>query len=177
MSSRKKILVASIVAGSICATAGLVSANRPGSASAPPHVELYNVNAVVYDTPTPLTDEQRGDLVESFLANEQPPAGITFAQNQGHVIATSTGLRNIAGHYQVVVTLTDDTADLDVARFYVGGVLKSTASRANGHITDNPDQTSTASLTVWLNANALTTYTLQWDTAVGVTWERKLSFQ
>jgi hypothetical protein len=99
------------------------------------------------------------------VANGVPPNPAFYTQENTHgtIDATLTGLTNLSGQKRCIVTIVDDTADLNSANLYVDGVLKSTATVANGRITDVGGGQSEALLPFWLPAHFPYEIKLHWN--------------
>lgn len=125
------------------------------------------------NTPESMTTQDAVALIKAIKNKTALPLGFSLAGDLGNVELTSTGLLTPT-KWQAVATLVDDQGDIDEARLYVDGVLKKTATYANGQLEDIGAQT-VATMTQFLPLSGSYSVRVEWETHT-VTVARTISF-
>lgn len=139
----------------------------------PQNIVVYDQKVDLYTSPIGMTTEQRIEFHEARNKGLPLPDGFAFVESQGNVKAILTGhvLKN--GTAQIVVTLSDESADLEESRLYINGVLKVTATAANGRIETHEDL-NIATMSTFVGGLPITAE-LQWDSQDQTTLSRTFS--
>lgn len=165
--SKIVLLVAPVVVA-----AGLVLARlfHPMAPVLTPHtapIVLDDWKADDFAAPATISDAQMEALNIAIVQGSSLPSGFTKLQSVGAVKVTLTGAILDSGEVQFVVTLIDESADLETAQLYVGTTLLGTATPANGGIIDRSGLAA-ATLTGWQLPSAFTTGRIQWFNAASI---------
>jgi len=158
------------------AALGAVSAAGAFQGSDPSAFEVWKSFERTYNTPGTPSWGQVEDLVEAAANNSSLPAGHSLNQDLGLVRAVVTGIVSNQGEPQVSVTLVDDIADVDIARFFVNDVVVAIATRANLGIVDRVDK-AYATLTAFVPTALPYSLRVQWEAAGKQSLDRTIHLQ
>ncbi|MBI3818604.1 MAG: hypothetical protein HY286_07940 [Planctomycetes bacterium] len=147
----------------------LASAILAAVAMGAARVCLFTDPQTVYDTHSytfdgdlnSLSAQDLGNLAFNQMMGLSQPTGITLAEDKGHVEAVLTGRVNAVGEKQLIVTVTDDTADIDHVDLYLNTTLLFRATRTNGAIIDRLGF-GIATMTVYVPASLPYSLDVRW---------------
>lgn len=132
----------------------------------PPSVTLFDLKSIAFDRPAGATLSDEVGFASNFAFGTSEPTTLVAGDPQGKVTAVATGFRLSNGDHQVVITLQDESNDMMEAQVFVNGVLKKTATRANGGIIDSDGQ-AIATMAIYLNLVSFSTVDTYWTDTTG----------
>jgi uncharacterized membrane protein len=129
---------------------------------------IYQARSITTSTPQNYTQAQEDAYIDAFANNLPFPPGFAKVSDNGSVTATLTGVFDPQTlEKQLVVTVRDDTSDLDIARLYLNSVLVFTATRASGSIVDR-NGSALATLSTLVPGSSHYALEVRWVSTLGV---------